>query len=105
MKKLDLIEKEYLKEREAFKVGDVVRVSIKVKEGEKTRIQNFEGTVISRRGKGTAATFTVLKQTRGSQDTVEKTFPLCSPNLDKIKVVKTKKVRRSKLYYMRSNKQ
>lgn len=104
MKKIDLIEQEYLKEHEAFTVGDVVRVSIKVKEGDKTRIQNFEGTVIKRHGKGTAANFTVLKQTRGSQDTVEKTFPICSPSLDKIKVVKTKKVRRSKLYYLRSEK-
>ncbi len=105
MKKIDLIEKEHLKELEAFNVGDVIRVSIKVIEGEKTRLQNFEGTVIRRRGRGTAATFTVLKQTKGSQDTVEKTFPVCSPNLDKIKVVKSKKVRRSRLYYMRSEKQ
>ncbi|MCP3896191.1 MAG: 50S ribosomal protein L19, partial [Bacteroides sp.] len=47
----------------------------------------------------------VLKQTKGSQDTIEKTFPVCSPNIDKIKIVKSKKVRRSKLYYLRSEKQ
>lgn len=104
MNKIDLVEKEHLKKKAEFKVGDIVRVSIKVVEGDKSRIQNFEGTVIRQKGKGTAETFTVLKATKGSQDTVEKTFPLHSPNVDKIKVVKSKKVRRAKLYYMRSAK-
>ena len=104
MKPIERLEQEHLKERADFNVGDVVRVSIRVVEGDKTRLQNFEGTVIRKKGKGTAATFTVLKQTKGSQDTVEKTFPLYSPNVDKIKVIKSKKVRRSRLYYMRSKK-
>ncbi len=105
MKAIDIVEKEYVQKKIVdFKVGDLVKLSLKVVEGEKTRTQNFEGTVIKRHGKGTGATFTVLKQTKGSQDTVEKTFPLYSPMIQKIQVVKSTKVRRAKLYYMRSRK-
>lgn len=105
MKALELVESKSLKKNvPEFKVGDIVKVSIRVVEGDKTRTQAFEGTVIRRRGRGTGATFTVLKQTRGSQDTVEKTFPLHSPNVQKVKVIKSKPSRRAKLYYMRSQK-
>ena len=103
---IEKIEKKYEQEHPEFNVGDNVKVSIKVVEGKKTRIQNFEGTVIQKGGKGTAASFTVLKQTRGSQDTVEKTFPMCSPSFEKIVVTKPrKKVPRAKLYYLRKEKQ
>lgn len=105
MKAIDLVEKKHLKDAiPDFKVGDSVKLSLKVTEGEKTRLQTFEGIVIRRRGKGTAATFTVLRKTKGSQDTIEKTFPLHSPNVEKIKVEKSTKVRRAKLYYMRDTK-
>ena len=105
MKQIDIIEKDYLKKTvPTFNVGDEVKVSLKVREGDKTRTQVFEGRVISRRGRGTGATFTVLKQTRGSEDTVEKTFSLHSPAVEKIKVMKHTKVRRAKLYYLRSEK-
>ena len=103
---IEKIEKEYCKnEQGSFNVGDTVKLSLKVVEGEKTRTQNFEGIVIKKRGRGTAASFTVLKRTKGSQDTIEKTFPLFSPMIQKIKVVKpAKKIRRAKLYYMRKDK-
>ncbi len=104
MSKIDAIEKTHLKEVPAFNVGDLVKVSLKVVEGSKSRIQNFEGTVISKKGKGTSASFTVLKKTRGSKDTVEKCFPLYSPNVDKIQVVKSKPAKRAKLYHLRSTK-
>jgi large subunit ribosomal protein L19 len=100
-----VISEAYLKKDiPAFKVGDVVKLSLKVVEGDKTRLQAFEGTVIRRRGTGVSASFTVLKLSKGSSDTVEKTFPLHSPIIDKIKVVKCTKVRRAKLYYMRAKK-
>ena len=103
MNAIEIIEKQNLKsEVSDFKVGDLVKVAIRVVEGQKTRTENFEGTVIRRRGKSVDATFTVLKQTRGSQDTVEKTFPLHSPNVQKITVIKSKPARRAKLYYMRN---
>jgi large subunit ribosomal protein L19 len=79
-----------------------VKLSLKVVEGEKTRTQAFEGIVIRRRGTGVSASFTVLKRTKGSTDTVEKVFPLHSPTIESLKVVKSTKVRRSKLYYLRS---
>ena len=105
MRAIDLVEKKYLKKNlPDFKIGDSVKMSLKVIEGDKTRTQIFEGTVIRRRGRGVAETFTVLKQTRGSADTVEKTFPLHSPMVEKIKVLKSSKVRRSKLYYLRKEK-
>ena len=105
MKHIELVEKGYLKKSvPKFKVGDFVKVSLKVIEGDKTRTQVFEGQVIRRRGRGTGETFTVLKQSHGSGDTVEKTFPVHSPAVEKIKVTKHMKVRRAKLYYLRSEK-
>lgn len=100
MKKIDLIEKDYLKKSvPEFKVGDEVKVHLKVQEGDKTRIQVFEGTVIRRRGRGINATFAVLKEVR--DDTVEKSFLLHSPQVEKIQVTVKGKARRAKLYHLR----
>ena len=82
-----------------FRPGCTVRVDVKIKEGEKSRIQAFEGVVISRKGKGVAETFTVRKMS--SQIGVERTFPVNSPLIDSITVVKRGKVRRAKLFYLR----
>lgn len=82
-----------------FKVGDTVRVHAKIIEGDKERIQVFEGVVISRANDGNRATFTVRKISYGVG--VERIFPLHSPRIDKIEVVTRGKVRRAKLYYLR----
>lgn len=82
-----------------FNVGDTVKVYAKIKEGEKERIQIFEGTVLKRQGGGARETFTVRKSSNGVG--VEKTWPLHSPNVDKIEVVRKGKVRRAKLNYLR----
>jgi len=100
---VETIEKEYLKtELPEFKVGDTVKVSQRIQEGEKSRIQNFEGVVIRYRGNGTGRTFTVLRSDRN--DTVEKVFALHSPLVEAVKVVKPakkRKIHRSKLYNLR----
>jgi large subunit ribosomal protein L19 len=84
----------------AFAAGDRLRVHVRVIEGEKSRIQVFEGDVIARRGgQGLRATFTVRKTSAGVG--VERTFPLHSPNVEKIEVVRQGRVRRAKLYYLR----
>lgn len=94
------IGKEYLKEVPEFRVGDTLKIHLKVKEGDKTRTQVFEGICIRRRGTGVSANFTVLKETHG--DVVEKIFPLHSPTIEKIAIAKKKtRVRRAKLYHMR----
>ena len=82
-----------------FNVGDTVKVSIKIKEGNRERIQVFEGTVLKRQGTGARETFTVRKTSNGVG--VEKTWPLHSPNVEKIEVVRRGKVRRAKLFYLR----
>ena len=82
-----------------FRVGDTVKVSAKIKEGNRERIQVFEGTVIKRQGGSSRETFTVRKFSNGIG--VEKTWPLHSPNVDKIEVVRLGKVRRAKLNYLR----
>ncbi len=82
-----------------FNVGDTVRVSAEIKEGEKTRIQVFEGTVIKVQGHGARQTFTVRKNSNGVG--VEKTWPLNSPLVKKVDVVRRGKARRAKLYYLR----
>ena len=79
--------------------GDTIRVSVKVVEGEKERIQVFEGVLIRKRGDGASASFTVRRISYGVG--VERTFPLHSPRIDKIQVVKRATVRRAKLYYLR----
>lgn len=83
-----------------FRPGDTVRVHIKVIEGESERVQVFEGTVISRRGSGDSQSFTVRKISFGVG--VERTFPVNSPHIDKIEVVKSGRVRRARLYYLRN---
>ena len=83
-----------------FRVGDTVRVHAMIKEGNRERIQIFEGTVLKRQGTGARATFTVRKASNGVG--VEKTWPLYSPNVEKIEVVRKGKVRRAKLNYLRS---
>ena len=87
------------KDRAGIAPGDTVRVSVKVVEGEKERIQVFEGVVIRKRGDGVSASFTVRRISYGVG--VERTFPLHSPRIDKIQVVKRATVRRAKLYYLR----
>ena len=82
-----------------FRVGDTVRVDVKIKEGNKERIQAFEGVVISRNGGGISETFTVRKKSAGIG--VERIFPMHSPKIDKITVVRKGKVRRAKLNFMR----
>ena len=82
-----------------FQPGDTVQVNVKVKEGERTRVQAYEGVVIARNGGGLNQSFTVRKISYG--EGVERVFPLFSPNLDSIKVIRKGKVRRAKLYYLR----
>ena len=82
-----------------FGIGDTVRVDVEIREGDRERIQAFEGTVIAKRGSGVAETFTVRRVSYGVG--VERVFPLHSPNVADVKVVRYGKVRRSKLYYLR----
>lgn len=86
-------------ETPSFEIGDTVRVAVKIREGEKERIQAFEGTVIAKRGSGVAESFTVRRLSYGVG--VERVFPLHSPNVTDVKVVRKGKVRRAKLYYLR----
>ncbi|WP_234121134.1 50S ribosomal protein L19 [Clostridium hydrogenum] len=83
-----------------FNVGDTVKVDVKIKEGEKERIQAFEGTVLKKQNGGIRETFTVRRVAYGVG--VERTFPLNAPIIDKITVVRHGKVRRAKLYYLRT---
>ena len=102
MKAVEAIQKstkEYQKAVPVFCVGDTLKIHLKVKEGDKTRTQMFEGVCISRKGSGVSASFTVIKETHG--DIVEKIFPLFSPNVEKIVVERKGKVKRSKLYHLR----
>ncbi len=80
-------------------VGDLVRVHVKIKEGERERIQAFEGTVIAKKHGGIAETFTVRRVAHGCG--VERVFPIHSPNIDKVELIRSGKVRRGKLYYLR----
>lgn len=97
---IKFVEKEYLKaELPTFKAGDKVTVHYKIKEGNKERIQLFQGDVIQRKNSGLSATFTVRKISNGVG--VERIFPLHSPNIDKIEVNKIGKVRRSRIFYLR----
>ena len=82
-----------------FNVGDTVRVDVRIKEGDRERTQAYEGTVISMRGEGVSKTFTVRRIAYGVG--VERVFPVNSPNVQNVKVVRTGKVRRAKLFYLR----
>lgn len=94
------IEKEQLKkDLPSFRVGDTVKVHVKVKEGTRERIQMFEGIVLKRQNGGIRETFTVRRIAYGVG--VERTFPVHSPRIDKIEVLRRGKVRRAKLYYLR----
>lgn len=97
---IDTVEKEQMKkETPQFTVGDTVDVRVKIVEGDKERIQVFNGTVIAKRGRGIRETFAVRRIVQG--EGVERIFPLHSPKIVDIKVKKSGKVRRAKLYYMR----
>ena len=99
MKAIEAIESTQIRERPTLNAGDTVRVHVKVREGEKERIQVFEGIVIGQRHGGSRATFTVRKLSFGQG--VERIFPLQSPIIDKIEVIRSARVRRGKLYYLR----
>ncbi len=100
MKRIDVIEREGLRENiPPFRPGDTVRVSVRVREGDKERLQAFEGVCIGRRGAGISETFTVRKVSAGVG--VERIFPLHSPTVARIDVVRAGRVRRAKLYYLR----
>lgn len=102
MNLLEAVEEGFKRNITDFNVGDTVRVFVKITEGDKERIQPFEGVVIARRGGGTRETFTVRKVSFGIG--VERIFPLHSPLIDKIEVLKKGRVRRAKLYYLRGKK-
>ena len=98
---IDQLEREGMKsDVPAFEIGDTVKVVVKIKEGDKERLQAFEGVVISRKNGGIRETFTVRKISYGVG--VEKTFPLHSPKIVTIEVVRKGKPRRAKLYYIRA---
>lgn len=101
MDALKLIAQDSLKaEKPSFEIGDTVRVDVKIREGERERIQAFEGTVIAKRGNGISETFTVRRVSYGVG--VERVFPVNSPNVADVKVIRRGKVRRAKLYYLRN---
>ena len=102
MDKLKLIEAEYTKKQmPKFNVGDTVKVMTKIVEGEdKVRLHPFEGVVIAKRGSGSKENFTVRKVSYG--EGIERVFPLYSPNIERIEVLRSGKVKRAKLYYLRS---
>ena len=102
MDAIKVIEEGYKKEIPPFKIGDTVSVSMKIKEGEKERVQVFTGIVIGRQGGSIRETFSVRKISYGIG--VEKVFPIHSPLIEGIKVVKQGVVRRAKLYYLRDKK-
>lgn len=100
MDALKLIEQGSMKaEAPVIEVGDLVKVHVKIKEGEKFRIQIFEGTVIAKKHGGINETFTVRRVAHGCG--IERVFPLHSPTVEKVEVVRNGKVRRAKLYYLR----
>ena len=99
---IKVVEQEFNKDRKSlpdFKPGDTINVHVKIKEGNKERVQQFQGTVIQRRGEGNGASFTVRKVSNGVG--VERIFPFVSPSIDKIEVLKEGKVRRAKLNYLK----
>ncbi len=100
MRALQKLEKRYMKDKvDPFRIGDTVRVHLRVVEGEKERIQVFQGVVIRRKGGGPTRTFTVRKVSYGIG--VERIFPVHSPRIEKIEVLRSGRVRRAKLYFLR----
>jgi len=99
MNAIETVERTQLIERPAMKAGDTVRVHVKVREGDKERVQVFEGIIISYRRGGSRASFTVRKVSFGQG--VERIFPLHSPTIQKVDVVRSARVRRAKLYFLR----
>lgn len=99
MQKLDFIDSASVKDVPEFRAGDTVRVHVNIVEGNRTRIQVFQGVVLARQGSGIRETFTVRKIS--FQVGVERTFPVHSPVIDRIEVVTRGTVRRAKLYYLR----
>ena len=99
MSAMDMVEKAQMTERPAMKSGDTVKVHVKVREGDKERIQIFEGIVIGLHRGGVRASFTVRKVSFGQG--VERIFPLHSPTIDRVEVLRGAKVRRAKLYFLR----
>ena len=97
---LKVVEDNLKKEIPTVNVGDLVKVHVKIKEGERERIQVFEGTVIAKKHGGISETFTVRRVSYGVG--VERIFPIHSPNVDKVEIVRQGKVRRAKLYYLRN---
>jgi large subunit ribosomal protein L19 len=93
-------QKEWMKDVPPFRAGDTLRVSVRVREGDKERLQAFEGVCIARRGSGVSASFTVRKISNGVG--VERIFPVHSPMIAEIAVVRRGRVRRAKLFYLRS---
>jgi len=102
MNAIKVIEEGYKRDIPNFRVGDTITVNMKVKEGDKERVQAYTGVVIGRKGSGTRETFMVRKISYGIG--VEKIFPLYSPLIENIKVIKEGQVRRAKLYYLRGKK-
>lgn len=101
MDAIKLISQDSLKEEAPqFSIGDTVRIDVNIREGERERIQQFEGTVIARKGSGVSETFTVRRVSYGVG--VERVFPLHSPNVKAVRVVRHGRVRRAKLYYLRN---
>ena len=100
MDALKLIAADSVKEQAPeFNVGDTIRIDVNIREGERERIQQFEGTVIARKGSGVGETFTVRRVSYGVG--VERVFPVHSPNVAKVELVRKGKIRRAKLYYLR----
>ena len=100
MDALKLIAQDSLKaEKPSFEIGDTIRIGVKIREGERERIQEFEGTVIAKNGSGISETFTVRRVSYGVG--VERVFPIHAPNVAEVKIVRRGKVRRAKLYYLR----
>lgn len=100
MDAMKLIAQDSLKEETpVFSIGDTVRVSVNIREGERERVQMFEGTVIAKKSSGVSETFTVRRLSYGVG--VERVFPLHSPNVKNVEIVRRGRVRRAKLYYLR----
>ncbi|HUG44088.1 MAG TPA: 50S ribosomal protein L19 [Acidobacteriota bacterium] len=103
MNLIERVERKYMeKELPSFKAGDTVRVNVRIQEGDKFRIQAFEGVVIGRKNNGVQSTFTVRKVSFGYG--VERVFPLYSPIIESVEKLKRGRVRRAKLYYLRKRK-